>query len=323
MIVPSRSDDRGAERATRSTRATRAAMQRSDGDARDGQAEDARAVRLRAEDWTYALRGIIPEHIDLHRTFLNALNLADNGLGAAALVQALVPALQHAQCRLEWLDLGGNGLGAAGAAALVPALQHPQCRLTALFLGSNGLGAAGAAALVPALQHAQCRLTKLDLVFNGLGAAGAAALVPALEHAQCRLTALDFRKNGLGAADEAAVMAALRAQLARTLAAALQRLLFAAALGNSPRLLIAGGRVDLTRLDAARPGGGSAMPRSHRSGMVQYLDPDEPAARVCLERSVLFGRKAASAVGARFEAQGWAWRDARPNASKRAHSAIA
>ena len=59
----------------------------------------------------------------------------------------------------ETLYLGDHGLGAAGAAALVPALQHAQCRLTELNLGSNGLGAAGAAALVPALQHAHCRLT--------------------------------------------------------------------------------------------------------------------------------------------------------------------
>ena len=43
--------------------------------------------------------------------------------------------------------------------------------------------------------------------------------------------------------------------------------------------------------------------------MVQYLNPSEPASRARLERHALFARKAAAAVGARFEAQGWAWRD--------------
>ena len=122
------------------------------------------------------------------------------------------------------------------------------------------------------------------------------------------------------------LVAALRAQPARALAAALQRLLFAVALrADSPRLLLAGGRVDLTRLDAARPGGGSAMPlpRAGAGGFVQYLNPDEPVARARLGPSALFARKAAAAVGARFEAQGWAWRDARRSASKRAHSDIA
>ena len=42
----------------------------------------------------------------------------------------------------EALDLYGNGLGAAGAAALAPALQHAQCRLTKLGLQGNGLRAA-------------------------------------------------------------------------------------------------------------------------------------------------------------------------------------
>ena len=84
--------------------------------------------------------------------------------------------------------------------------------------------------------------------------------------------------------------------------------------------------MDLTRLDAARPGGGSAMPlpRSDADGgFVQYLNPDEPESRARLDPSALFARKAAPAVGARFEAQGWAWRDARRSASKRAHSDIA
>ena len=156
----------------------------------------------------------------------------------------------------------------------------------------------------------------LRLGRNGLGAAGAAALVPALEHAQCRLLELHLgwrEDNLLDDEDEAAVEAALRAQPARALAAALQRLLFAVALrADSPRLLLAGGRVDLTRLDEARPGGGGSampLPRAGTGGMVQYLDPSEPASRARLEHSALFARKASPEVGARFEAQGWTWRD--------------
>ena len=107
----------------------------------------------------------------------------------------------------------------------------------------------------------------------------------------------------------------------------MQRLLFAIALrADSPRLLLAGGRVDLTRLDAARSGGGGGampLPRAGAGGFVQYLNPDEPVARARLGPSALFARKAAAAVGARFEAQGWAWRDAHRNACKRAHSDIA
>ena len=107
-------------------------------------------------------------------------------------------------------------------------------------------------------------------------------------------------------------MSALRAQPARALTPALQRQLFAVLRADSPRLLLAGGRVDLTRLDAARPGGGSGMrlPRAGAGGFVQYLNPDEPVARARLDASALFARKAAPAVGARFEAQGWAWREA-------------
>ena len=110
--------------------------------------------------WTDALRGVVEEEIDRD---CEELNLNYNELLRAAGAAALVPALQHAQCRLTELRLGNNVLRAAGAAALVPALEHPRCLLVRLDLGFNKLGAAGAAALVPALQHVQCRLTKLPV----------------------------------------------------------------------------------------------------------------------------------------------------------------
>ena len=87
---------------------------------------------------------------------------------------------------------------------------------------------------------------------------------------------------------------------------ALQRLLFAAVLrGDSPHLFLAGGRVDLTRLDATQP---QPLPRAGTGGFVQYLNPSEPTALARLERGALFAPKAAAGVGARFVAQGWAWR---------------
>ena len=81
--------------------------------------------------------------------------------------------------------------------------------------------------------------------------------------------------------------------------------------------------MDLTRLDVARHGGGSSampLPRAGTAGMVQFLDPSEPASRARLERSALFSRKTAPAASARFETQGWAWRDphaGRQNATSR------
>ena len=56
--------------------------------------------------------------------------------------------------------------------------------------------------------------------------------------------------------------------------------------------------VDLTHLGAAHPGGGGSampLPRAGTGGMVQYLDPSEPASRARLE------------VSARSQAQEWAW----------------
>ena len=64
------------------------------------------------------------------------------------------------------------------------------------------------------------------------------------------------------------------------------------------------------------------LPRAGTAGMVQYLDPSEPSSRARLERSALFARKAAPAVGARFETQGWAWRDAEAAAAAEAATAL-
>ena len=112
--------------------------------------------------WTDALRGVVDEEIDRD---CETLDLKYNDLGAAGAV-ALVPALQHAHCRLTSLNIRQNELGAAGAAALLPALQHAHCRLTVLDLGDNDLTSFGAAVLGAALQHAHCRLKMLLLGNN-------------------------------------------------------------------------------------------------------------------------------------------------------------
>ena len=149
----------------------------------------------------------------------------------------------------------------------------------------------------------------LNLEGNRLGAAAASVLAPALQHTHCRLTELCLQYNGLGQTGVASVEVAMRAESARALVVALQRLLFAVALrADSPHLLLAGGRVDLTQLDASHDG--SPLPRAGTGGLVQYLDPSEVSSWQRLEGTALFARKAAAAVGARFEVQQWAWRSA-------------
>jgi hypothetical protein len=51
---------------------------------------------------------------------------------------------------LTSLHLGGNSIGAAGAALLAPSLAS-MAQLTLLDLGGNSIGDAGAASLAPSL----------------------------------------------------------------------------------------------------------------------------------------------------------------------------
>ena len=95
--------------------------------------------------------------LDTHCTAL----LAGAGAGAA----------------LAHLDLSGNTLGDAGAAALAAAL-HDNTALTLLGLHANGVGDEGAAALATALPVAVLRYVGLNM--NRVGDRGATALAGAV-----------------------------------------------------------------------------------------------------------------------------------------------
>ncbi len=120
-------------------------------------------------------------------TQLTSLHLGGNQIGAegAAALAALT--------QLTTLDLGYNQIGAGGAAALATLTQ-----LTSLNLRGNQIGAEGAAALAALTQ-----LTSLNLRDNQIGAEGAAALA-----AFTQLTSLDLGDNRIGA-EGAAALAAL------------------------------------------------------------------------------------------------------------------
>ena len=99
---------------------------------------------------------------------------------------------------LSSIDLCGNNLGAAGAAALAHTLIHAEflrlerispatnqveliAALTELDLSSNNLGLAGASPIESMLAAPRCSLTKLILCSNMLGDQGCVAVVRALD----------------------------------------------------------------------------------------------------------------------------------------------
>jgi small GTP-binding protein len=123
-------------------------------------------------------------------TQLTTLNLGGNQIGDAG------AAALAALTQLTTLNLWGNQIGAEGAAALAALTQ-----LTTLNLGGNQIGDAGATALAALTQ-----LTSLDLRGNEIGAEGAAALA-----ALTQLTTLNLWGNQIG--DEGAASLAALTQL--------------------------------------------------------------------------------------------------------------
>ena len=84
----------------------------------------------------------------------------------------LPDSLVHMCSRLQ-LDLRGNRLGPAGAAALALGLAA-NCSLTALNLSSNRLEDEGASAVCKAIQsNMETKLASLNFESNGIGPAGA------------------------------------------------------------------------------------------------------------------------------------------------------
>ncbi|CAJ1409280.1 unnamed protein product [Effrenium voratum] len=115
---------------------------------------------------------------------LKVLRLEDNGLGDAGAVGVL-------RLPLEELRLGFNQVSAQGAVYLAMLLRGASLRR--LDLTGNQLQDAGAAAFAAAMQKSCC-LEELVLAGNAIGSAGGAALAQALQN-NWRLQALDLREN--------------------------------------------------------------------------------------------------------------------------------
>jgi hypothetical protein len=84
----------------------------------------------------------------------------------------------HADCKLTWLYLSGNGLGDAGATAIALALTHNTLVRTVL-MHNNGVGNAGATAIASMLRH-NTAIEELSLYENVIGDDGVIALGKAL-----------------------------------------------------------------------------------------------------------------------------------------------
>ena len=113
---------------------------------------------------------------------------------------------------LTTLDLNGNHIGEAGAAAFAEALlstTNPKSVLTVLRLFNNKIGDAGAAALAQTLQS-NAALKELHLNRNSIGDAGALALAKSLEVNHV-LTKLTLNINTVGVAGVTALAKALGA----------------------------------------------------------------------------------------------------------------
>uniref|UniRef100_A0A7S3RQ96 Uncharacterized protein n=1 Tax=Emiliania huxleyi TaxID=2903 RepID=A0A7S3RQ96_EMIHU len=162
------------------------------------------------------------------------LALIERGLDDADVI-ALVASLQREAAgsaltgsrpinNVTSLDLRGNAIGDAGAAALSGLLRGEGCAICTLRLWGNRIGDEGGAALVSALARPNSSLTSLDLGKQGqpVGDAVAAALASSLPRCACPLQTLDLRYCGMtdkGALPLAAALPrrrALRAPSTRT-----------------------------------------------------------------------------------------------------------
>jgi hypothetical protein len=125
----------------------------------------------------------------------------------APALQALTTAAIAPHAGLCALNLGGSGLGAAGAGTLAAALNAmPSLRV--LLLGNNGMGDAGVAALAASLAD-NTTMQALDLHKNSITAAGAASLATAL-HRNSSLLQCELADNRLASAGVLALAAAMR-----------------------------------------------------------------------------------------------------------------
>ena len=117
--------------------------------------------------------------------------------------------------RVEKLDLRASGLRETEGRLLRRLLSDAHAPpLTSLEIGGNALGDAGAAAVADGLRR-NARLRRLGLERTGIGATGAAALADALA-VNTALRALGLAHNRCGASGVAALAGALRLTAARS-----------------------------------------------------------------------------------------------------------
>lgn len=124
---------------------------------------------------------------------LRVLDLVNSGIGADGLTAILV-ALTEANCTVERLYLGGNGLG-VGSAPLLADMLRANTNLQALLLNVNSLGDAGAAIVAEALRTNRT-LHELGLASNGIGAVGLCSLLEVTRtHPSLRILDLGYTRS--------------------------------------------------------------------------------------------------------------------------------
>ncbi|XP_042559618.1 ribonuclease inhibitor-like [Clupea harengus] len=128
---------------------------------------------------------------------LRQLDLSSNYLLGDSGVELLSTGLEHPNCRLEKLDLGGCKLTEKSCAALSSALSSNSSSLRQLHLRNNNLGDSGVELLSTDLEHPNCRLEKLDLSWCDLTEKSCAALSSALSSNSSSLRQLHLGGNNL------------------------------------------------------------------------------------------------------------------------------
>ncbi|XP_078063095.1 ribonuclease inhibitor-like [Mustelus asterias] len=128
------------------------------------------------------------------RCKLQRLDVHGNGLSSGCVDD--LSCLLGAGVSLVELDVSGNGLGDSGTIALSIALQSPDCKLQALHLADNNLSDVCAPELSAVLSSNKSLLA-IDLSGNRLGDVGIQYLCTALQKPDCGIQNLGLASNGL------------------------------------------------------------------------------------------------------------------------------